>query len=96
MNKATDGTADSSLSSSQAGWGVEPPARKTPLYAAIHASRNQRQLVIKEIQGITGRKVICYVAGPQASVDRDDTPCFWQSETDPLWRSRIDPPRVVV
>lgn len=54
----------------------EPQMRKTPFYAAIHAPRHQRQLIIKEIQRITGRKVICYVSGPQAAVDRDDTPGF--------------------
>lgn len=75
MNKPTDGT-ESLPGGSKAAAEGEPPPRKTPLYAAIHASRNQRQLLIKEIQRLTGRKVICYVAGPQASVDRDDTPGF--------------------
>lgn len=75
MNEPTDGTENSPGGSKAAAEG-EPPPRKTPLYAAIHASRNQRQLLIKEIQRLTGRKIICYVAGPQASVDRDDTPGF--------------------
>lgn len=49
-----------------------PPPSKTPLYQAYNAGRYQRQAVIKLIQDMTGRVLICYVSGKQASIDRDD------------------------
>jgi ATP-dependent protease ClpP protease subunit len=49
------------------------PPTKTPLYQAHNALRYQRQATIKLIQENTGRQLICYVAGNQAPVDRDDT-----------------------
>ncbi|HYN82786.1 MAG TPA: hypothetical protein VES88_14960 [Gemmatimonadaceae bacterium] len=51
---------------------VAPPASKTPLFEAIHASRYLRQSIIKQIQERSGRRLICYVGGTQAPVDRDD------------------------
>ena len=51
---------------------VISPAR-TPLYQAIHAARYQRQGLIKEITGKTGRHLICYVSGLHTMIDRDDT-----------------------
>lgn len=50
-----------------------PVSSKTPLFQAIHALRYQRQATIKLIQEQTGRQLICYVAGIQAPVERDDT-----------------------
>jgi len=50
--------------------------KKTPLYQAIHAARYQRQQLIKEIQTDTGSKLICYVAGVRAPVDREDVISF--------------------
>jgi hypothetical protein len=55
---------------------VVPPPSKTPLYQAIHASRYQRQALIKEIQMSTETKLICYVAGMSAPIDREDTVGF--------------------
>lgn len=49
-----------------------PAPSKTPLYQAYNAGRYQRQAVIKLIQEMTGRVLICYVSGKQASIDRDD------------------------
>jgi hypothetical protein len=49
-----------------------PAPSKTPLYQAYNASRYQRQAVIKLIQNLTGRVLICYVSGKHASIDRDD------------------------
>ncbi len=46
---------------------------KTPLFQAVNAARYQRQSLIRKIQGITGRRLLCYVAGIAASVNRDDT-----------------------
>lgn len=50
-----------------------PTPSKTPLYQATNALRYQRQATIKLIQDLTGRQLICYVAGSLAPVDRDDT-----------------------
>lgn len=47
---------------------------KTPLFQAMHAERYQRQSLIKRIQDeVTQRKLICYVAGSSALINRDDT-----------------------
>jgi hypothetical protein len=46
---------------------------KTPMFEAIHAGRYQRQSLIREIQHGSGRNLICYISGPHASIDRDDT-----------------------
>jgi hypothetical protein len=55
---------------------VVPPISKTPLYQAIHAARYQRQALIREIEVLTGNKLICYIAGISAPVDREDVVCF--------------------
>lgn len=39
----------------------------------MNAERYQRQSLIREIQEITKRKMICYVAGGNALISRDDT-----------------------
>jgi hypothetical protein len=49
-----------------------PAPTKTPFYQAIHALRYQRQAIIRRIQDNTGRKLLCYVAGDAAPLDRDD------------------------
>ncbi len=53
-----------------------PPPMKTPMYQAFNAVRYQRQAMIRAIQDETGRRLICYVSGPAASIDRDDTVGF--------------------
>lgn len=53
-----------------------PTPTKTPLFQAINALRYQRQAMIRKIQVETRRRLICYVAGSQAPVDRDDTVGF--------------------
>ncbi len=50
-----------------------PAPSKTPLFQAIHAARYQRQALINKIQERTGRKLICYVAGSEAPITREDT-----------------------
>jgi hypothetical protein len=50
-----------------------PEPKRTPLYEAMSAARYQRQAIIKVIQSKTGRRLICYVAGLRAMIDRDDT-----------------------
>src|SRR5947209_1518594 len=51
---------------------------KTPMYEAIHAARYHRQSLIKKIQEDYGRRLICYVSGKLASIDRDDTAGFME------------------
>ena len=51
---------------------TQRPNSKTPLYEAFHRDRYQRQALIRSIQDATGTTLLCYVAGPQASVNRDD------------------------
>lgn len=53
-----------------------PSPTKTPFYQAIHAERYQRQAIIKNIQERHGRRLICYVSGANAAIDRDDTVPF--------------------
>lgn len=56
--------------------GAPPRVTRTPMYEAIHAARYQRQGLIKTVQDRTGRRLICYVSGSAALVDRDDTVGF--------------------
>jgi Serine dehydrogenase proteinase len=55
---------------------ILPAPTRTPFYQAIHAQRYQRQELIKEIQILTGTKLVCYVAGLQTIINRDDTIAF--------------------
>lgn len=57
----------------------EPPASppsKTPMFTAMHAQRYQRQLLIKQLEGETKRKLLCFVSGHAGQVSRDDTAGF--------------------
>jgi ATP-dependent protease ClpP protease subunit len=50
---------------------------KTPLFTANNAARYQRQDLFKSIEQTLGcRKVLSYVCGRNAEIDRDDTPGF--------------------
>ena len=51
---------------------------KTPMYEAIHAPRYHRQALIKSIEGESGSRLICYVSGRGAVIDRDDTAGFME------------------
>ena len=51
---------------------------KTPMYEAIHAPRYHRQSLIKSIEGEVGRRLICYVSGREATIDRDDIAGFME------------------
>lgn len=46
---------------------------RTPMYAAMHANRYQRQDMIREIERAYQHQVICHVCGNAASLDKDDT-----------------------
>ena len=71
-----DGSSRSDNSSETHNPGGAPLA-KTPLYQAMHAARYQRQDLVREIQSDTKNKLICYVAGIYAPVDREDVICFF-------------------
>jgi len=49
---------------------VQPP--QTPMYRAAHAARYQRQELLTQIEGFTGRPLLCYVATPTAVLCRED------------------------
>lgn len=53
--------------------GTQPVSTKTPFFQAIHALRYQRQALIHQTQERTRRKLICYISGSGASIERDDT-----------------------
>ena len=47
---------------------------KTPMFTANNLPRYQRQSIISEIEAASeGRKLICYVSGVDAEIDRDDS-----------------------
>lgn len=48
--------------------------RRTPFFEAMQAARYQRQILIREIEDITLRKLICYIADPNAFIDKTDAP----------------------
>ena len=52
------------------------PGTRTPLYEAVHSARYERQELIRQIQAMTKRRLICYVSGHGCRIDRDDTMPF--------------------
>lgn len=46
--------------------------RKTPMYTAMHASRYERQELIRSINDHEETHLICYVAGANTQINRDD------------------------
>ena len=46
---------------------------RTPLYEAYNSPRYQRQEIIKKIQSLRNRPLICYVSADRCRIDRDDT-----------------------
>jgi serine dehydrogenase proteinase len=75
-NHAADSPSDSDDKPEDVLGQALPTPTKTPLYQAINALRYQRQAVITNIQERIRRRLICYVAGNEAPVDRDDTVGF--------------------
>lgn len=49
---------------------------KTPMYTATNAARYHRQSIIRDIEAKVERKLLCYVAGKGAQIDRDDVAGF--------------------
>jgi len=57
----------------------EPPKRspsKTPMYTAMRALRYHRQMLIRDLEVKTNRKLLSYVSGITAQVGRDDIAGF--------------------
>ena len=52
------------------------PYSKTPMFAAVHAIRYQRQQLIREIQDERRTALLCYVGGLGTSVGREDAVFF--------------------
>jgi len=52
--------------------------KKTPMFEAIHAPRYHRQALIKSIEDHWGHRLICYVSGRAATIDRDDVAGFME------------------
>ena len=55
---------------------IPAPARlisKTPMFAAMHASRYQRQTLIKQIEDEAKTALVCYVSGENCQIEVDDT-----------------------
>ena len=52
----------------------QPPRAidKTPMFTAMNAARYQRQTLIRDIE-ISQPKLLCYITGNKAPVDRADT-----------------------
>jgi ATP-dependent protease ClpP protease subunit len=51
---------------------------KTPMYEAINAPRYHRQQLIRTIEDECNRRLICYVSGKEATIDRDDIVGFME------------------
>lgn len=49
---------------------------KTPFFVANSALRYHRQQLIKDIETLSNRKLLCYVCGNEAEIHRDDTAGF--------------------
>lgn len=49
---------------------------QTPLYHALEQQRYTRQDLLRQIEERTGRRLICYVAGPMTSISSQDIPPF--------------------
>lgn len=50
--------------------------QQTPLFHALEQPRYARQTQIREIEDATGRRLICYIAGPAAVLSGFDVPPF--------------------
>ena len=49
---------------------------RTPMYVTKHSSRYQRQDLIRTIENKTGRTLLCFIAGNQCRINRDDVVGF--------------------
>src|SRR5687768_8646774 len=54
------------------------PSTKTPMYETVNALRYQRQALIRDIEAESDRRLLCYVSGKAATIDRDDVVGFME------------------
>jgi hypothetical protein len=71
-SKDKPGTSDATPSDEGVISQAVPAPSKTPLFQSIHAVRYQRQALIQTIESRTNCPLICYVAGIDAGIHRDD------------------------
>ena len=50
--------------------------QKTPMFEALHAVRYHRQELFQQIEKLSGARLIAYVSGPDAFIERADTAYF--------------------
>ncbi len=50
--------------------------QKTPMFEALHAVRYHRQELFQRIEKLSGARLIAYVSGPDAFIERADTAYF--------------------
>jgi hypothetical protein len=53
-----------------------PPPSQTPLFHALERARYVRQAHLRQIEEATSRRLVCYIAGPAASISSYDIPPF--------------------
>lgn len=70
----SDGSSSSDQEVSAEGLPEAPP--QTPLFHALEGARYVRQGQLREIERVTGRRLITYVAGPGTSITGMDIPPF--------------------
>lgn len=56
----------------------KPNPTKTPMYEAVNALRYQRQDMIRDLERTTERRLLCYVNGKAATIDRDHVVGFME------------------
>jgi hypothetical protein len=71
-----EGTPDSPVARS--GPSTQEGLTKTPMYEAIHAPRYHRQALMRTIGEGLDCRLICYVSGRAATIDRDDVAGFME------------------
>jgi hypothetical protein len=67
------GDAETSPESGKHGHPTALPFTKTPTFAAHNADRYQRRQLLSDVQGLTGRTLICYIDTSDEGIGRDDT-----------------------
>jgi hypothetical protein len=71
-----DGTRTTASGPEASSSSTAPPPSKTPMYEAVHAARYHRQEMVRCIEARTNRRLLCYVAGIAAPIERDDIAGF--------------------
>lgn len=68
----SDGDAEGEVGGDTRTGAAKRPMSKTPMFTARHSARYERQDLIKQIDDAEETHLICYVAGPNSEIDRDD------------------------